>query len=282
MNVTLWAAGLGCGLLAGWLGRRSRYLTWGGAAVVAAAIVLGFVSGEALWGVPPVVWAVGNTLWWRYRRADKDAALRHAPDTGSQRWDAMLARLGWAMLLALYHGLAPEQPALLAAYVGALAASAADTWATEAGLLSVQPPRSLISRRAVPAGTPGATSMLGAVASLGGAWLIGFSGLAAAWVAAWLSRDGVAQTDLWLAVATMVGGTGGALVDSFLGATAQGIYYCEHCERYVETRRCACGGPARQIRGWSWLNNEAVDLVGTVVGAAATVAVALWLAQWMW
>ncbi len=279
MNATDLLLGVGCGLAVSWLGLRSRYLTWGGAAVVALAAGLGFVAGGAQWGVPTLAWALANLFWVRYRRAQKDALLARPVGGGRQNAEAMLGRLSWAMLLAAHHGLAPEQPNLLPAYVGALAASAADTWSTEVGLLSTQPPRSLISRRPVPAGTAGATSALGAVAALGGAWLMGFAGLATAWGVAWAAGHGLARTELWLPVAAMIGGIAGTLTDSLLGATAQGIYTCERCGRDVESRRCTCGGTARQVRGWAWLNNAGIDLAGAVVGAAATAALAIWLAH---
>ncbi len=84
MNVTDLLVGVGCGLAAGWLGRRSRYLTWGGAAMVALAVALGFAAGGAQWGVPALAWALGNLFWARYRRADKDALLARPPEEGRE------------------------------------------------------------------------------------------------------------------------------------------------------------------------------------------------------
>lgn len=65
------------------------------------------------------------------------------------------------------------------------------------------------------------------------------------------------------------------MVDSWLGATIQAIYYCPTCAKETERHPLhGCGTPTRQICGWSWLNN---DLVNWAAPSAGGIAVLLFL-----
>jgi uncharacterized membrane protein len=59
----------------------------------------------------------------------------------------------------------------------------------------------------------------------------------------------------------------GAMLDSLLGATVQGLYRCPTCD--VETERVIhrCGTPTLPARGWTFLNNDRVNLFAIVAGA---------------
>ena len=145
-----------------------------------------------------------------------------------------------------------------------MAAVNADTWATELGVLSPSPPRLITTGRTVPVGTSGGVSPLGISASLAGALLIGllaliFEGLAPGGVPSPFAR--------WLPVAASLGGLAGSLFDSLLGATVQGIYYCEACGKETESRVHRCGATTRQVRGWRRLDNDGVNFLSSVVGS---------------
>jgi uncharacterized membrane protein len=148
------------------------------------------------------------------------------------------------------------------AFLGAIAAANADTWATELGTLSRRPPRRITDLRIAPPGTSGAVSALGTWAALGGAALIGGLALIG-------DRGG---GDVFAAAAA--GGLLGSLVDSWLGATLQAVYRCEADGQETEQHpRHTCGAPTRLARGWAWLNNDLVNFAASITGAGLAVVV---------
>jgi uncharacterized protein (TIGR00297 family) len=93
------------------------------------------------------------------------------------------------------------------AFAGALAAAAADTWASEIGIRARTLPRLITNGKRVPAGTDGGMTLLGTAGGVAGAGLI-----------AGLSRVLGHPDALVIAVAGVIG----MVVDSLLGATVQG------------------------------------------------------------
>ena len=160
-----------------------------------------------------------------------------------------------------------------ALFLGALATAAADTWATELGLLARRRPRLITSGHPVAPGTSGGVTPEGTLASLAGALTTGAAlrrnGLAAA-VACSARRPATppagpsAGPSSWPAVA----GTAGAGVDSLLGATVQGVYWCPTCAEPAETAvHARCGRPAGLVRGRRWIDNDVVNVLATATGA---------------
>ena len=147
-----------------------------------------------------------------------------------------------------------------AAATGAIAAAAADTWATEIGAFSPIPPRLATTWRRVTRGTSGGITLLGTLGGVAGAATI-------AWLAGTLARPGVDTGFLTLTVA----GVGGMLADSVLGATVQGKYECPACDARFERGNTVCHEQVRLTTGWRWLDNDAVNFAATVVGAAVAV-----------
>ncbi len=90
----------------------------------------------------------------------------------------------------------------------------------------------------------------------------------------------VAWAGLFLAVVATVGGLTGSLVDSLLGATVQAIYYCAACSRETERPVHGCGRPTKLIRGWTWLNNDLVNLAASLIGGLVSALLAGLLWSW--
>jgi uncharacterized membrane protein len=147
------------------------------------------------------------------------------------------------------------------AALGALAAAAADTWATEVGTLYGGTPRSLINWKAVSAGTSGGVSVAGSVARVAGAAFV-------ASIATLLSLPRA------LVVVT-IAGVAGAVADSLLGATVQERRWCAACGRHSERHVHDCGTPTSLAGGQTWMDNDLVNLLATFVGAAVAAALAV-------
>ncbi|MGH7690819.1 MAG: DUF92 domain-containing protein, partial [Gemmatimonadaceae bacterium] len=163
-------------------------------------------------------------------------------------------------LAALAHVLVPVVT-WQAVGAGALAAATSDTWATEIGMLSPRPPRSIITFRAVPAGTSGGVTMLGAMGSVLGAAFIELAALLLGW-------------PQHVVVAVLAGGIAGSLADSLLGAGLQQKRWCDRCNAATERAVHTCGAATRKIGGLTWLDNDAVNAACTVVGAAVAYVIA--------
>lgn len=245
------------------LAYRLGSLTRGGA--VAAAVVGGltFGAGGPLAGALLMLFFISSSVLSRLGHRKKGRVVAQF-EKGSQRDQGqVLANGSVAAALAVAYGFTLE-PALLAALAGALAAVNADTWATEIGVLSRRRPWLVTTGQPVDPGTSGAVSTEGLMAAAAGAALMGL-------VAGWGTGAPV------LAAAALAGGLIGATADSVLGATVQAIYFCPTCRK--ETERYPlhlCGAATTQVRGWSWLGNDGVNLAASLVGACA--ATFVWIA----
>jgi uncharacterized protein (TIGR00297 family) len=172
---------------------------------------------------------------------------------GSRR-DAgqVLANGGVATSCVIVGAFFPDQPIFWWMFCAAFAAANADTWATEIGVLSKYPPRLLTSFKQVEMGTSGGITLLGSASALAGAGLI--AGIAA-----------IFRPEMIALLLIALAGFFGSFVDSLLGATVQGIYYCETCQKETEKHpKHTCGGQTTIIRGWKWLNNDWVNMLCTL------------------
>ncbi len=284
MSVSLqFALGIILSSLIGWAAYRRGALSRSGVlgALIVGTAIFGF--GGWVWGLLLIAFFVLSSLLSHYKEAAKARLAAEKFDKGSRRdIGQALANGGAGALIAALAWLLYPQPVMFAAFVGAMATVNADTWATEIGVLSGQPPRLLTTLRPVEPGTSGGVSALGTLATVAGGLAIGLTALAllaAGRLAAGpgfeaLGSPGLAPA-LWLLPVSAVGGLAGSLFDSLLGATAQAIYTCPACQKETEKRIHTCGTPTRQTRGWRWLNNDLVNFISSLFGATA--AAGVWL-----
>lgn len=240
--------------------RRVGSLSAGGAV---AATITGAVAVLAGWGwaVVLVTYFVG-AAW--LSRLGREAKIATAGDriekAGARDAVQVVANGGAFTAMALGH-LARPDIAWQALAAGALAASAADTWATEIGLLAPQRPRSILSGAEVPAGTSGGVTVIGFIGAALGAGAV-------AVVAASVGWPPVAV------VAALAGGIMGCVVDSILGASIQSRRWCDACKVGTEQRIHRCGSATTHVAGFRWLDNDAVNALATLGGALLGAATA--------
>lgn len=251
-------------LLAGALAvaaRFARSLTVGGAL---AAVVVGTAATMAGWGWAAVLitFFVTSSVLSRFRRGVRDARISGIVEKGDERdaWQVLANGGVFALsaLLALVNGSAASGWMLVG--LGAIAAAAADTWATEIGTLAGRAPRSIVSLRPLPTGTSGGVTLFGLMASLGGAGVIALAAHA----------TGLLH-DSWAVVA---GGVAGSLADSVVGATLQERRWCDGCSQSTERRVHTCGRPTRIVGGVPGARNDFVNVVCTVVGGTVAALIA--------
>jgi uncharacterized protein (TIGR00297 family) len=250
--------------LAYWRGSLSRSGVAGG--LIVGTLTIGF--GGWQWGALLGVFFVSSSLLSHFKEAEKKAAAEKF-DKGHRRdLGQALANGGLGALLATLSAFVPD--ALLPTdtwfllFLGVMATVTADTWATELGTLSKQPPRLITNGRVVEVGTSGGVSLLGTSVSFLGGLVIGLTaGLV---------------TTFSLPVTLIAGGLSGlagSLVDSLLGATVQQIYYSDARQKETEKKIELDGTPNRPLHGWSWMSNDMVNLLSSLAGGFVAVAVAV-------
>ena len=202
----------------------------------ALVLVLFFVSSSALSLLPP-------------------AGERSARDARQVLANGSVAAVAAAVTVWI--------PEASVAFLGAVAAATADTWATEIGVRLGKTPRSILTlRRQVP-GTSGAVSFPGTLAAATGALTVAGVGN---WLIPGATVDGL--------VAVAAAGLLGSIVDSVLGAGLQARYRCPACGASPEVARHAgCELRAERISGVPGLDNDAVNLLATVTGAAVALLI---------
>lgn len=268
----------------GWAAYRREALSKSGVvgAILTGTAIFGF--GGLAWGLLLITFFILSSLLSKYKEATKEAlAEKFAKGSRRDIWQA-LANGGAGALIAVAY-LFTRQSWLWFAFVGAMATVNADTWATELGVLSKHMPRLITTGELVEPGTSGGVSLQGTLATLAGGAAIGLAG------ALFLYLDSLIRYTprvllhpesciLYPANCTMLpviaalAGLTGSLCDSLLGATVQAIYYSSIREKKTEKVIDPDGTPNTLLRGWRWLNNDWVNFISSVGGAA--VAALLW------
>ena len=237
---------------------------------VAAATLLGglvYALGGLAWAILLVAFFVSSSLLSRAFEGRKRNLASSFAKGGHRDWAQVAANGAPAagFLILAVVGLIPVAWAWLG-YAAALATVAADTWATELGLLSPKPPRLITNFKPVARGTSGAISFAGTFASLLGATFI-------ATLAYWLLP--LLQPFAFYALIALAGLLG-SLIDSWLGATVQAIYYCPYCSEETERHPLHnCGNAALHQRGWPWLNNDWVNFISSLAASALALLLAI-------
>jgi uncharacterized protein (TIGR00297 family) len=255
--VTQVLIGLALATAAAFAARLVGLLTTGGA-IAAVGVGTAVLAGGG-WGLAlTLIGAFALTgVATRYRRGEKIQPEHRRGRSAIQILANGLVPAGLAVTRA-----ALGAPWALTGAMGAIAASTADTLATEIGLLSPASPRLITSGKVVPRGRSGGITRIGTISGVGGALVVGGLGLV------FLPRSGGPG---WVSVAA--GGIAGLFIDSLLGATVQARYRCPACGEEGEAAGCTCGARRELAGGVAWMTNDAVNLL--MAGAGASVAALL-------
>lgn len=258
--------GILLGVIIAWLAFRARSLDISGA--LAAALV-----GSVIFGLGGWQWAILLLTFFITSSAlsrafgPRKQELNEKFSKGDRRDSGQVFGNGaLPAFFAALHFASPDSVLPWVGFAASLAAVNADTWATELGVLNPGPPRLITDlRQRVEKGTSGGVSLLGTGASFLGSALI-------AVLAVWLTPVSPLAPGHWLLLA--LAGLGGALFDSYLGATVQAMYYCPTDQKETEKHPLhTCGTPTVRLRGWSWLNNDWVNFACGAFGAVTVILI---------
>lgn len=239
----------------------SRSLSFSGvlASIFLGVIVL-FLGGWDCF-IIMLVFLVLGVASTKYRRKDKEPDVLAQEKSGVRSWVNVLANGGpAAMSIMLEHFFRME--IFLVFFTTTVCSAAADTLATELGLLSSSKPRLITNlKRSVEKGVSGGVTLLGTFAGLSGAIAIALVSLTLRQANApgIISRIGDAQR---LLVACSTGGFLGMIIDSLLGATVQEAYVSKTDGRLYEK-------PGKQgeyvlVKGFKGFDNHVVNLVSNL------------------
>jgi len=248
------------------LAYRARSLSKSGAVAAMFIGTLIFGIGGWQWAVLLLTFFITSSILSRAFKNRKQG-LNEKFSKGNER-DAgqVFGNGGVATVFVLVHALYPESTVGWVGFAASLAAVNADTWATELGVLNPTPPRMITDlRKRVEKGTSGGVSLFGTIASLLGSSVI-------ALLAVLLSPTHSLNTDHFLLITAS--GLAGSFFDSFLGATAQAMYFCPTDQKETEKHPLhTCGTETVHIRGWKWLNNDWVNFACSAFAVVMALAV---------
>jgi uncharacterized protein (TIGR00297 family) len=222
------------------------------------------IFGGVSWFIVLVSFLVFTSLFTKYKYEKKSVMSVLEDKGGARTWKNVVSNGLVASLAALGHGVTTlwfgihSSTVFHSLFLGAVSMAAADTLATEIGLLSPSEPRLITNlSEYVSRGVSGGISPLGGLAALLGAFIVGSTSLPFAF-----GGFSVVKTFALVLFSGFLGST----LDSFLGATIQARYTCHVCEKTTEKKN-HCGESATLIKGWKGVDNDVVNLISTFFGA---------------
>lgn len=249
--------GGGLAALVAFLSWRLRWLKGSGAWAAFGLGSVVFGLGGIAWSMVLLTFFISSSLLSALFKKQK-ASPQTFYEKGSRRDAGQVLANGFiAGFFVVLHVFLPDSWIPWTGFTAALAAANADTWATELGVLNKRLPILITNGKPVPHGTSGAVSLTGTLAALLGAVAVS----AVAWF--FSPADLPPLSPAWLPLAAL-SGLLGSLVDSFLGAKIQAVYYCPACRKETEKNLLhSCGTTPVLLRGWNWLDNDWVNLFCT-------------------
>lgn len=233
---------------------RTRTLSLSGTLAAAVVGTLSIAAGWS-WGVLLLAFFASASGLSKVGEKRKSDLTRSIVEKGGRRDAVQVLANGGLYASAAFGQILFPSRVWFAIGAGALAAAAADTWATEVGTLASGQPISVVSWKRVPAGTSGGVTFLGTAAAIAGALFIAAGAALANWPVSF--------------TAIAVGGLAGALTDSILGGTLQARQWCDLCSQSTERLVHSCGTTTRPASGIAGFDNDSVNTVCSAVGGLA-------------
>jgi len=227
----------------------------------AAAFIVGFITlifGGWNWFAVLLAFHLSAGLLTKYKYDIKRRLGVAEAKGGARAWTNVIGNGGIAAFFALAEGLFGGG-AFFGGYLGAISTAAADTLATEIGLLYPGEPRLITNlKKKVPRGTSGGVSIYGELAILLASTIIGMVAI--------ISGAEPSFSPIKILLIAVISGFVGSTIDSVLGATVQAQYWCETCKKFTEVKHHRCGSEAKLVKGFECINNHVVNFTSTAIG----------------
>lgn len=266
MVTNTYLLGIGLSSVFGYCAYRKHLLSRTG---LLAFIMIGsvlFFGGSFAWLLTMFIFVLSASLLTKYRQQEKLFLDDIVEKTGPRDFVQGIANLGVGTVCAVLY-IITSSPVFVFAFLGSVAASNADTWATEIGTLSAERPRLITTWKKVKKGTSGAISKQGTLGGIGGSLVIAICGS----LLIYLDH----QYFFWgkLLTASFLGGVVGFFVDSLLGATIQARYFSPKHNKVTEQVLFRHVWKTEHIGGVTWINNDVVNFLCSLTGAVVSVLV---------
>lgn len=223
------------------------------ATYILATIIYGIGGWD--WTVPILTFFITSSMLSKIGAAKKKKTEYFNEKSDKRDAGQVAANGGVAGFIILLWYMFPDQTSLYYFFIAAVAAVAADTWGTEIGTLAKKKPRSIITFKTVETGTSGGISIPGLIGALVGSAIVVLSSV-------WLNPSAF-TTELMLLL--ILSGFAGSIVDSILGATVQAQF--RSIDGRITEKSHPDGMPGTLIRGYAWMNNDAVNWLCAFAGA---------------
>lgn len=235
-----------------------KAITYSGTALAWALSVIicfcgGWVNFCALAATLVFTLIAGKISGKRRENVEKKLHAKHGRRDSVQ----IICNVATSALMALLYALT-EREAFLCASAAALAASLADSMASELGILSRGKTFDVLSGKSVEPGMSGGVSFFG----------FAMSALGAAIIASISLGQGMGVK---FPIVILISGFIAAYVDSLLGAAVQAKYRCGVCGALTE-KKVHCGEKGALEKGLPFVNNDAVNLLNNISGAVIALA----------
>ena len=258
LNLPQIITGLILSVILGLISFRLKALTFSG---TAGLIIIGtavFGLGGIIAAAPLLFFYISSSLLSTIKTSVKETALQYAEKTGPRDIRQVLANGGVAAVMLVIHSLTGNLLWYFL-FLAALAEAAADTWATEIGILSHRRPLSIVTFKKVAAGQSGGVTIAGLAAALTGAMMTTFTGLV-------VLNTGLIDNPYSIGLTIGFCGWMGSVFDSVLGGSVQAQYKCVNCGKLTE-KKTHCRETALLHRGWRAIDNDTVNFASTLFTA---------------
>lgn len=252
----------------GYGGYRKNSLSLDGAVGATILGTLIFYFGGIYLAFIMVAFFISSSLLTKYKGHLKEE-VEKIHEKGGRRTISQVAANG--LLGLVFSGLffITKNDIFVLAYITAFAASNSDTWASEVGVLSKTPPVYILTFKPIQKGMSGGISFLGTFIAFLGSLFISILGA--------LGYGLVYKFDNTAVLILMIAGLCGfigSLIDSIIGATLQAKYKCSICGEITE-KKLHHKEPCELIGGFSWINNDAVNFLSSLLASVLAMMVYL-------